>query len=146
MIYKYKPVTIGKHPNTATLMVRNNDNNTMQEIAIIGDWRYVHAPNDADIPEQWPEIEWQAVVLSDELKEEIKANSRPCLLISERMQAKIREKYTAEDEMYFARIGTGKALGVYEFQQGEEAALLQYGNFVESVRQWGREQRALIGL
>ena len=146
MIYKYKPTTIGKHPNSSTLMMRNNDNNTMQEIAIVGDWRYVYAPDSTEIPEQWPEIQWQSVILTGQLKEEIKANSRPCYLISERMQAMIREKYTAEDEMYFARIGTGKALGVYEFQDGEEAALLQYGSFVESVRQWGREQRALIGL
>ena len=146
MIYKYKPVTIGKHPNTATLMMRNDDNNAMQEIATVGDWRYVYAPDNTEIPEQWPEIEWQSVVLSDELKEAIKANSRPCFLISERMQEMIRARYTAEDEMYFARIGTGKALGVYEFQAGEESALLDYGNFVESVRQWGRDERAKIGL
>ena len=146
MIYKYKPVTIGKHPNTATLMMRNDGNNTMQEIAIIGDWRYIYVSDNTEIPEQWPEIEWQAVVLTDQLKEEIKTNSRPCFLISERMQEMIREKYTAEDEMYFARIGTGKALGVYEFQSGEESALLDYGNFVESVRQWGRDERAKIGL
>ena len=146
MIYKYKPTTIGKYPNSSTLMMRNNDNNTLQEIAIVGDWRYVYVPDGADIPDQWPEIEWQSVTLTDQLKEEIKANSRPCHLISERMQAMIREKYTAEDEMYFARIGTGKALGVYEFQAGEEASLLDYGNFVESVRQWGRDERAKIGL
>lgn len=146
MIYKYKPTTIGEHPNSSTLMMRNNDNNTMQEIAIVGDWRYVYVPDGADIPEQRPEIEWQSVTLTDQLKEEIKSSSRPCFLVSERMQAMIRERYTAEDEMYFARIGTGKALGAYEFQEGEEAALLQYGSFVESVRQWGREQRALIGL
>ena len=146
MIYKYKPTTIGEYPNSSTLMMRNNDNNIMQEIATVGDWRYVYVPDGAEIPEQWAEIEWQSVTLTDQLKEEIKTNSRPCHLISDQMQAKIRERYTAEDEMYFARIGTGKALGVYELQEGEEVALLQYGSFVESVRQWGREQRALIGL
>lgn len=66
--------------------------------------------------------------------------------ISDEMQRKIREKYALEDEQYFARIGVGVALGVYEFQAGEREALLEFGAFVESIRQWGRDERAKLAL
>lgn len=64
--------------------------------------------------------------------------------IDAEVQRKIRERYTLEDEQYFARIGVGVALGMYEFQNNEREELIQFGNHVESVRQWAHEQRALI--
>ena len=66
--------------------------------------------------------------------------------IDAQIQAKIREKYALEDEQYFARIGVCVALGVYEFQEGEREALLEFGQFVESIRQWGRDERAKLAL
>lgn len=66
--------------------------------------------------------------------------------IDDQIQVKIREKYALEDEQYFARIGVGVALGVYEFQAGEREALLEFGAFVESIRQWGRDERAKLAL
>lgn len=66
--------------------------------------------------------------------------------IDSQIQSKIREKYALEDEQYFARIGVGVALGVYEFQAGEREALLEFGAFVENVRQWGRDERAKLAL
>jgi len=57
--------------------------------------------------------------------------------INDEIQVKIRSKYSLEDEQYFARIGVGKALGVYEFQEGEQEALLEFGAYVELIRQWG---------
>ena len=47
---------------------------------------------------------------------------------------------------YCARIGVGVALGAYQFQPGESDALLAFGAHVEGVRQWGRAQRAALGL
>ena len=83
---------------------------------------------------------------TDALKEQIKAASRPCQLIAEAMQQRIRAVYSVEDEQYFARIGVGAALGVYIFQPGEQDALLAFGAHVEGVRQWGRLEREKIGL
>ena len=40
----------------------------------------------------------------------------------------------------------GAALGAYAFEPGEQDALLAFGAHVESCRQWGREQRAALGL
>jgi len=48
--------------------------------------------------------------------------------------------------MYFARIGVGVSLGAYQFEPGEQEALLAYGAHVEACRQWGRQKRAELGL
>ena len=144
MIYKYKKITT-EGPNGTTICVRLPEGEGLELCEIDGN-TYVFVSDDAALPEQHKEITLENVTLTDELRSEIKKSSRACQLIDMRMQEMIRERYTAEDEMYFARIGTGKALGVYEFQSGEESALLDYGNFVESIRQWGRDERAKIGL
>ena len=144
MIYKYKKI-ITEGPNGTTICVRLPEGEGLELCEIEG-YAYFHIPDGVALPEQHPDIVLENVVLTDNLRSEIKKSSRACQLIDMRMQEMIRERYTAEDEMYFARIGTGKALGVYEFQNGEENALLEYGNFVESIRQWGRDERAKIGL
>ena len=87
-----------------------------------------------------PELAYEA------LREQIKAASRPVQLIADEMQRRIRIAYSLEDEQYFSRIGVGAALGVYAFQSGEQAALLAFGVHVEAVRQWGKAQRAELGL
>lgn len=143
-IYKYKKI-ITDGPNGTTLYANLPESGALELCEIDGN-TYVFVSDDSKLPEQHKEITLESVTLTDELRSEVKKSSRACQLIDMRMQEMIRAKYTAEDEMYFARIGTGKALGVYEFQAGEEAALLDYGNFVESVRQWGRDERAKIGL
>lgn len=84
--------------------------------------------------------------LTDELRNQIKAASVHVALITSRMQERIRAKYSLEDEAYFSRIGVGVALGAYTFQPGEQDALLAFGAFVETVRQWGRDEKAALGL
>lgn len=144
-IYKYQRITT-PGPNGTVLYYRNNETNDALELAELDDWYYVFVPADAVLPEQRPEIGWQAVTLTDELKDRIKAASRPCHLIADRMQQMIRGAYSLEDEQYFARIGVGVALGAYTFQPGEQDALLAFGAHVEGVRQWGRLEREKIGL
>ena len=144
MIYKYKKI-ITEGPDGTTLYAILPESGALELCEIDGN-TYVFVSDDSTLSEQHKEITLESVTLTDELRSEIKKSSRACQLIDIRMQETIRERYTAEDEMYFARIGTGKALGVYEFQNGEENALLEYGNFVESIRQWGRDERAKIGL
>lgn len=109
---------------------------------------YVAVPDGITLPEQPAQIAdtVTTVILTPELREAIKAASPHVQLITERMQDKIRARYSAEDEMYFARIGTGVALGKYTFEPGEEVALTEYGAHVEGVRQWGCAERAKLGL
>ena len=145
-LFKYRR-TVTPGPNGATRYFRNAEAEPRAtELAELEGWHYVHAPEGAALPEQPTEIDWQPVELTDALREQIKAASRPVQLISEEMQRRIRSAYSLEDEQYFSRIGVGAALGAYEFQPGEQEALLAFGAHVEAVRQWGRAQRQEIGL
>lgn len=105
-------------------------------------------PDGVTLPGQPAEIaaSVETVTVTSDLREQIKASSPHCRLISERMEERIRARYSLSDEQYFARIGVGAALGVYSFEPGEQDELLAFGAFVEDIRQWGREQRAELGL
>lgn len=118
------------------------------EVAEISGVHYVYVPDEfvEQIPKQNTKIKWKAVNLTDELKAEIKKTSRLCYLIDQEMQQRIREKYTLEDELYLNRITAGVMLGAYTFEAGEQEQVLAFGQFVEEVRQWGRAERAKIGL
>lgn len=118
------------------------------ELCTIDGVTYVSVPDD-DLPEQAAQISASIVnpvTLTTELREAIKAASPHCALIHERMEAKIRDKYSLSDEQYFSRISSGAALGIYTFEAGESVALQAFGAYIESVRQWGREQRGQLGL
>lgn len=116
------------------------------ELCTLDGVTYVAVPAGVTLPEQPPEITIEPVDVTPELREQIKAASPHCALIAERMEARIRSKYSLSDEAYFARIGVGAALGVYEFEAGEQDELLAFGAWVESARQWGRDERAKLGL
>lgn len=109
---------------------------------------YVSVPDGATLPEQPAEIaaSIETVTLTDTLRESIKSESPQCKLISRVMIEKIRAIYSIDDEMYFARIGVGAAIGLYTPSQDEMQAMTVFGEFVESVREWGRDERAKIGL
>ena len=145
-VYKYqRSITAG--PNGTTLYFRNAEAEPLaQEIAEVDGWHYVFVPDGCAMPEQPAAISWQAVVLDDALRNQIKAASRQCQLIADRMQSMIRGQYSLEDEQYFARIGVGASLGIYSYQSGEEDALKEFARYVEDVRQWGRDRRVEIGL
>ena len=118
------------------------------ELCTIDGVTYVGVP-DGGLPAQSVQISASVVdpvVLTTPLREAIKSASPHCQLINERMESKIREKYSLSDEQYFSRIASGAALGMYTFEAGETEALTAFGVYVESVRQWGREQRALLGI
>ena len=144
-IHKYQRV-VTPGPDGATLYFRNTETNEAMELAELNGWHYVFVPDGAAMPDQHTDIQWQVVTLTDAEREQIKAVSRLCQLIAEEMQRRIRAVYSVEDEQYFARIGVGVVLGVYQFQPGEQEALLAFGAHVEAVRQWGRTERGKIGL
>jgi hypothetical protein len=119
------------------------------ELATIDGVTYISLPDAAVLPMNQPDeiaSSIQPVTLTDQLRAEIKADSPHCQLIAQRVIEQIRSRYSVDDEAYYARIGIGVALGIYEFEPGENDALLQFGNYVEQCRQWGRDQRAAIGL
>ena len=116
------------------------------ELCTIDNVAYISVPVGVTLPEQPAQVVLAEVTLTTDLADAIKAVSPHVVLITNLMQEKIRAEYAAEDEMYFTRISVGVLMGAYVFQAGEQDAVLAYGAYVESVRQWGREQRAALGL
>ena len=117
------------------------------ELATLADgYTYVAVPDGVTLPEQPAQITVEPVTLTPELREQIKAASPHCALIAERTEAKIRARYSINDEQYFARIASGAALGIYALEPGEHDALIAFGEHVEGCRQWARAERARLGL
>lgn len=119
------------------------------ELATIEGVTYCYLPDGATLPTDQPaEIaaSVQAVTLTDALRESIKAASPHVRLIAARTQEKIRAAYPLEEELYLARIAVGALRGTYTLQTSESAQLGAYQTFVESVREWGRAERAKLGL
>ena len=147
-IYSYHKVST---PHTTIQMALPdsqgvNDELHCTELCTLDGVTYVAVPDGVTLPDQPTEIELTPVTLSPELREQIKAASPHAQLISERMIQKIRAQYSVDDEMFFARIGVGAANGMYTPTAGEMADMQAFGQFVEGVRQWGRTERAKLGL
>ena len=146
--YKYtRIVEDGPFGTTKTIVLPEIDGQRIgNELGVLDGETYVSLPDDAVLPEQLPEIACQSVAMTDELKSRLKAVSPHCKLVDQQIRAKIRERYDAEDEMYYSRISIGAMMGVYQFLPGEQEAVLEYGAYVEGVREWARQERAKVGL
>ena len=124
---------------------------TAQELATLPDGRtVVMLPDGLTLPADQPAevagtIEHLSPLAAD-VREQIKAASPHVALIAQRMVQMIRDAYSLDDEMYFARIGVGAATGMYTPTSGELQEMTVFGEHVESVRQWGRAERAKLGL
>lgn len=143
-LFKYTPYTTAG-PDGTSLRFRAGDSGA-QELAEFDGHAYVHVPEGATLPEQHAEIDWQAITPDPALMARIKAESRPVQLIAQAMAEKIRASYSIDDEMFFARIGVGAATGMYQPTPDEMQEMTVFGEFVESVRAWGRGERAKLGL
>lgn len=119
------------------------------ELATINGVTYVSLPDGVTLPADQPaEIaaSVSTAAIDAATREAIKTTSTHCRLINDRMIEKIRALYSIDDEMYFARIGVGAATGLYTPTTDEMQAMTVFGEFVESARQWGRDERAKLGL
>lgn len=143
-LYKYTPYTT-PGPDGISLRFRAGESGAV-ELAEFDGHAYVHVPDGAELPEQPTEIAWQAIPPDAVLLQRIKTESRAVQLIAQAMIEKIRSSYTIDDEMFFARIGVGAATGMYQPTPDELQEMTVFGEFVESVRQWGRAERAKLGL
>lgn len=118
------------------------------ELATVDGLTYVALPDTAQLPEQPQQIasSVQTATMTQPLRERIKAVSPHCKLISERMLNKIRDAYTLDDELYYARIAGGASNGLYSPTSEEFQELQVYTETLESIRQRGRNERAKLGL
>lgn len=112
-------------------------------------YTYVSVPDDVALPEDQPAsvtASMEPVTLTDVLREQIKVASPHTQLIAQRVIERIRERYGVDDELYFARIMIGAQAGLYTLEAGEMEQVAAFKGWVEAARQWGREQRAALGL
>ena len=144
-IYKYQRIA---NAHTTFQVALPESDPPCQELATVAGVTYVFVPTGAVLPAQHAEIAASValVTLTDELRAAVIAASPHCKLIDERMKASIRDAYPLEDELKYARIGVGAAMGMYVPTADEVAGMTAFGEFVEGVRQWGRDQRAALGL
>ncbi len=131
-IYKYQRV-VTPGPDGTTLYFRNTENNDAIELAKIDSWHYVFVPDGAIMPEQFPEIDWQGVAMTDELREKISQASRLVDLINQQVVAMIRDRYSIDDEIKLLRIAPSDETSAWN-------------TYVEDCRAWGRAKKADIGL
>jgi len=118
------------------------------ELCTLDGTTYVAVPDGVELPSQPEQIaaSIQEVVVTPELNVAIKEASPHARLISKCIIDKIRERYTVDHELYLARIGVGAATGMYTPTPEEMTELSEFGVFVEGTRQWGRDERAKLGL
>jgi hypothetical protein len=120
------------------------------ELCTLDGLTYVSLPEGVELPaNQPPEIAdtiTDPVTVTEDLRYQIFGESPHARLIAERVIARIRERYPLDDELFLNRIATGVANGLYEYQDGEEAEVIAFGVWAEECRQWGRAQRAELGL
>ena len=146
MIYAYTKVSTPYTTIQMALPYEMDSENQCTELCTLGGVTYVSVPDSVTLPDQPTELTITEATITPELRDAIKAESPHCRLITERMEMRISSKYSLSDEQYFARIGVGAALGAYTFAPGEQDELLAFGAYVEAARQWGRDERAKLGL
>ena len=146
MIYAYTKVSTPYTIIQMALPYEMDSENQCTELCTLEGVTYVSVPDSVTLPDQPAELTITEATITPELRDPIKAESPHCRLITERMEMRISSKYSLSDEQYFARIGVGAALGAYTFAPGEQDELLAFGAYVEAARQWGRDERAKLGL
>lgn len=146
-LYRYQPVvTTGPFGTDHRVSNSSDVTNIITDLADLDGWRYVAVPD--DVTPIIPDVitTWESVILTEELREQIKAASPHYQLIAEQVIKKIRDKYNIDTELYIARIAVGALRGTYTLQAGESDLIAQYQIDVETAREWGRQQRANLGL
>ena len=146
MIYAYTKVSTPYTTIQMALPYEMDSENQCTELCTLDGVTYVSVPDSVTLPDQPAELTITEATITPELRDQIKAASPHVALIAKRMEMRISSKYSLSDEQYFARIGVGAALGAYTFAPGEQDELLAFGAYVEAARQWGRDERAKLGL
>lgn len=103
------------------------------ELATIDSTTYVSLPDGATLPAQPEEITVTPVELTPALKLAIKDACPFVRMILSMVAEKIAQRYSQSDEIKLLRTAPSA-----EFEA--------YNEYAESCREWGREQKALLGL
>ena len=106
------------------------------ELATIEGLTYVSLPDGATLPEDQPQEivgSIATVTLTDALRSAIKAASPHVRLINDRVREAIADRYSMADEIKLLRTAPS-------------AECIAYNAYAEECRDWGRSEKAKLGL
>lgn len=126
-------ISYTKRSNPYTVIQLNAPEGS-NELCTLGDLTYVSIPADTSLPEQPPElIDITTVTVTPELRQEISNASPHVQLIRQRVREKIADAYPLHEEIKLLRMAPSAEFEVYNAH-------------AESCREWGRQQKAALGL
>ena len=140
-IYKYQKVT---DEFTTHLLVEpdyQDGDDKITELCNIDNDTYVSVPDGVTLPSQ-PEIISETlseVVLTDELKSQIKKESVHVQLINQRVVEKIRDKYSENDEFSVSRNKVAS-------EPESDVNFNEYNTYIKSCVSWGVSEKSKLGL
>lgn len=132
MIYSYTP-SVAPGPYGEIVRFRNSDSDEAVELCEIGGFHYVYVPDAANLPDQPSSINWTQAQETVELLTNIRSASSLVRIINAQVVDKIRAKYSVDDEIKLLRTQSSP-----EFDE--------WSAYVEMCRDWGRTEKAKIGL
>jgi len=143
MIYKYTPIT-DEYTTYRIALPHVDGEHQGRVLANVDGVEYVYVPDDAALPDQPEQI--TIVPITDDDISIIKANSKVYRRINERVVERLRTKFSADDEFKLNRIATGHLLGRYTPTADEMAEIEAFDAAAIEARDWGRAEKAKIGL
>lgn len=132
-IYSYTKQS-DQHTTFLMEMPRDQDGQSVgTELCTLNGVTYVSIPDSVVLPAQRSEVAYQLETLTPELATQIKLESQHVQLINVRVAEKIASHYTLADEIKLLRTAPSA-----EFEL--------YNAHAEACRQWGRDEKAKLGL
>lgn len=134
-IYSYQKTTDKYTTYTVVEPDYKEDDEQVTELCTIEGVAYISVPDTISLPKQPEQITLVEVTLTAELKKIIEKASFHIQLIDQRIQKKIRERYSLQDELEILRK-----------RDKDIAKFTEYDTFVEECCVWGNNEKAKLGL
>ena len=134
-IYKYKKVTDKFTTHSLAGPDDPEREEQITELCTINGMTYVSVPDGITLPNQSSQVSGtlNTVLVSGELRKQIKDSSPHVRLINSRVVERIRQKYSLTEELKMQRL-----------TPSDESTI--YYNYVEECRAWGETKKAKLGL
>ena len=145
-IFKYQKVTNKFTTYTIVEPDYQEEDDRITELSVIDGITYISVPDTITLPKQ-PEIikkTLEGVILSNELKEDIKSNSSHVQLINQRVKEKILSDISITDELKLLRDELNRVKAELHISANIEYDTLN--DRVMAYRTWGEKEKSKLGL
>lgn len=144
-LYRYSR-TVTPGPNGTVARHDPGDPPVVTELTTLGGYTYVSLAEGEALPPQPAGLTVESVTPGEDLIAQLRAESPVIRRIDEHVIGLIREQYTIDQELYYARISVGALMQTYALEPAEQDLLVAYQQHVETARAWGRAARARYGV